>query len=137
MTDIYGSMTTDDQPKKKTALPKDFKVTDDHRKYATDRWNLPYLPDVFLEDFIECFDLNGRKHYDWNLTFKNFLRNSGPSGRFYNAIYWQNKCDQARRKEQPERKRAAPVYHPQQIVPRTDPMTAHSILAQMRRKLMA
>lgn len=129
-TDIYGSST------RKYKMPDDFHVTDDHRAYCTEKWNLPYLADMFLEDFRECFEMNGRKHSNWDLTFKNYLRNSSPNGRFYNSRYWQNKCEQARRREIPvERKREPVPYHPQEIYTPVKIKTAYDHLANMRKIL--
>ena len=119
MTEIYGSVVPD-KPKTKTALPNDFKVTDAHRRYCTEQWNYPYLADVFLDDFIECFELNGRKHVDWDRTFKNYIRNSSPSGQFYKPHYWQTKMEAARRMERPDRKRET-RYDPQER-PRPEPI---------------
>lgn len=132
--EIYG---LDISPKRKSALPENFAINDDHRRYCTEKWNLPYLADVFLDDFRECFELNGRKHFDWDVTFKNYLRNSAPGGRFYNHIYWQDKCTLARRKEYPEQKRAAPVYHPREIPPPSDPKTAHEACRNLLKMLRA
>ena len=130
MSDIYGSRIP-----VKSRIPPDFHVTDGHRSYCTEKWNLPYLADVFLEDFIECFETNGRKHSDWDRTFQNYLRNSSPNGRFYNVMYWQNKCEQARRREIPDRQRDPVPYHPRELTPKASPKTAYDHLAKMRKLL--
>lgn len=85
-----------------TALPQDFQVSDSARDYCVKNWSLLYLPDIFLEDFKECFEMNGRKHIDWERTFKAYIRNSSPKGRFYNVGYWERMCEQARRYKRPE-----------------------------------
>ena len=136
VTDIYGS-DVPEKRKPKTSLPENFKVTDDHRRYCTDHWNYPYLADVFLDDFIECFELNGRKHVDWDRTFKNYIRNSSPSGQFYKPHYWQTKMEAARRLEYKEREKAAQPYHPRQVETRTDPLTAHARMSEVLRRLRA
>ena len=87
---------------KKTQIPTDFKVTDDHRRYTAEKWSLLYLPDQFLTDFIRVFTANRRPHYDWDLTFKNFIRRAAPSGEFYNPGFWERKCEQSRRHKSPQ-----------------------------------
>ncbi len=82
----------------KTVIPQDFKVTDQIRKYCADKWTLPYLADVFLTDFIECFTENERKHANWETTYKVYLRRASPSGPFYgNGQLWERRCVEARR----------------------------------------
>ena len=81
----------------KTRIPQDFQVEDEVRQYCVEKWNFLYLPDVFLEDFIEVFQTNERRHINWNTTFKTFIRRASPSGQFYSDKYWSAKCEQARR----------------------------------------
>jgi len=82
---------------RKTQLPNDFQVTDKVRQYCATKWNLLYLPDAFLEDFKEVFNENGRRHINWDTTFKTFIRRASPSGQFYNTSFWERKTEFARR----------------------------------------
>jgi len=88
---------------KETPIPKDFKVTDNIREYCARKWSLLYLPDVFLSDFLHTFDpeLTGKKaikHVNWETTFKTYIRNESPSGKYYGfGKRWDTRCEQARR----------------------------------------
>jgi hypothetical protein len=65
-----------------------------------------------------------------------YPRNSSPNGRFYNARYWQNKCEQARRREIPAQRVREPVpYHPQEVYTPVKIKTAYDHRANMRKIL--
>jgi len=82
----------------KTKIPKDYQPSDDVRRYCEEKWPGGWhLPDVYLTDFIECFQQNGRKHENWDTTYKVYLRRSGPSGPFHKPWIWEQRCEQARR----------------------------------------
>ena len=95
-----------------TKLPKDFSVTEDHRTYCQAKWGYPHMADVMLTDFVECFEKNGRKHKDWDLTFKGYIRGNSPEGRFYDAGWWDRLCVRAKAMGGAERKRKTPDYDP-------------------------
>ncbi len=81
----------------KTLIPEDFKPDESVRIYCEKRWGLAFLADVFLADFEECFQLNRKKHHDWNTTFKAYIRGNSPSGRFYGyGQLWERRCIEAR-----------------------------------------
>ena len=82
---------------RKSKIPKDFAVTDDIRAYCLKKWGLQYLPDVFLADFKECFESNGKTHYNWDTTYKTYIRNNSPSGRFYTVGWWERRAGEAKR----------------------------------------
>ena len=88
---------------RKTPIPPDFAVTDSVREYCARKWDLLYLPDVYLPDFQHTFDseLTGKKpikHINWDATLKNFIRNESPSGKYYGyGKRWETRCEQARR----------------------------------------
>ena len=93
-------------------IPLDFKVTDSHRLYCEQKWNSPNLADQFLEDFVELFTENEKKHKDWNRTFQNYIRNNSPSGRFYNSRYWELKLSAAKVTRKRDIAKYSPVYIP-------------------------
>ena len=87
---------------RKTILSKDFNVSEEVRSYCGEKWALPHLADAFLYDFKECFNENGRRHINWETTFKTFIRRASPSGPFYGyGQNWERKCEQARRHQIP------------------------------------
>ena len=104
----------------KTTIPIDFKVTDEHRDYCAEKWGQPRLADIFFTDFLECFLDNQRKHSNWNLTFKRYLRQNSPSGQFYQAEYWERMLNKAKQLEHGNRTRKE-VYtvtgEPEQAAP--------------------
>jgi hypothetical protein len=52
---------------------------------------------VFLTDFIEVFEQNGKRHKDWDATFKVFIRRASPEGPFYGyGKLWERRCEQAK-----------------------------------------
>ncbi len=81
----------------KTLIPEGFQPDESVRIYCQKRWGLAFLADVFLPDFEECFQLNRKKHHDWNITFKTYIRGNSPSGRFYGyGQLWERRCIEAR-----------------------------------------
>ena len=114
-----------------TKLPHNFQVTDDHRRYCSEKWGLKYLADVFLEEFVELFAENERKHKDWNKTFKNYLRNNSPSGRFYNKDYWERALQKAKSLEYGKRTKPPAEYHPQEVEKQPSPKRMPDMLKSM------
>ena len=117
----------------KTRIPDTFSVSDSVREYCGRKWGHPKLADVFLTDFIECFQDNGRRHDNWDTTFKTYLRRNSPEGPFYNRDYWERKLQAAKSLEYGDRRRRQPDYHPKQIEHVTPPARA----SEMMRALIA
>jgi len=117
-----------------TKLPKDFTITEAHRIYCEKTFGLPYLADALLSAFKDVFDEelggNGTKHKNWNLTLYKFLRNTAPGGRFYNAVYWEEKRNAAKRLQFGDRTRRTPQYDPRGAQPEK-PAEKHVVDAAM------
>ena len=63
------------------------------------------MADVWLTDFIECFLDNKRKHENWDMTFKRYIRRNSPEGSFYKPEYWERMTQKAKQLAYGERKR--------------------------------
>lgn len=114
-------------------IPKDFTVTDNHRQYCSEKWGYPMLADVFLTDFIECFESNQKKHKNWDITYKSFIRNNSPEGRFYSADYWERSIQRAKSLQFGDRRRREPVYDPRGQQP--EPKQSKQVVAAAMNKL--
>ena len=119
----------------KTSLPKDFQPDDSDRAYCQEKWQEPRLPDVFLTDFIECFETNGRRHIDWHRTFKTYIRRSSPSGPFYRQDYWERQLQNAKGNERKRIHRYDPRGRAEPPAERSSAALAHSVLATLRGKM--
>lgn len=95
------------------------------------------LPEVWVGDFRRVFEENRRRHYDWEATFKNFIRNNSPSGRFYRPYWWEEKLIESKQLE-------ARRYAPQpKLVPSIGeeprasagiPQSAHEVLERFMKR---
>ena len=111
-------------------LPKDFKPNDSHREYCSQKWGYPNLADVFLTDFVECFEQNEKRHKNWDLTYKTYIRNNSPEGRYYNAPYWERAILKAKSLQYGSRTRRTPQYDPRGAQPEK-PAEKHVVEAAM------
>ena len=82
---------------RKITNPLQVTVTDELRKWATDKWQQPYLPDVFLTEFHEHHEASGKKFKNAEQAFRNWISWSAPSGRYYRAEAWEAKLAKAKR----------------------------------------
>jgi len=70
---------------KKSSFSKDFKLTDDLRKYCS-QYNINDA-DAFYEHFVMTCEANGYKYKSWNLAFQNWVRDP-KSDRFREEPEW-------------------------------------------------
>ena len=121
-----------------TRIPKDFQVTDDHRRYCTDRgWPL-MLPDVFIKEFKEYWenrkDTKARKS-NWNLTFTNWIKRASPMETTWTGR-WEKYCERAKALENKPRVRQPVPYHPKELKPAIDiKQAAEAAKAKLRSML--
>ena len=118
--------------KKKTAIPVDFKPDDSDYEYCQRKWGAEKLADVFLSNFIEVFQDNGRTHIDWHKTYKNFIRRASPSGEFYRIDYWERMLQNAKGNERKRIHRYDPRGRAEPPAERSSAVLAHSVLATLR-----
>lgn len=117
-----------------TKLPITFAVMDDHREYCSQKWGYPKLADVLLLDLVNCFRENEKKHRCWNMTFKNYIRNNSPEGRFYQSDFWERCVQRAKQLDGHDRSRPRPVYDALNREPKTNtPSAAEHGLSALRK----
>ena len=119
----------------KTKIPPDFTPDDSDREYCERKWGAPKLADVFLSNFLEVFQENGRTHIDWHRTFKTFIRRASPPGDFYKADYWERQLQNAKGNERQRIHRYDPRGRAEPPAERSSAALAHSVLATLRGKM--
>lgn len=77
--------------------PNDYTITDSIREWASERYGLPHLPDVFIQDWQDAAAARGSTYADCERALQNWIRWSGPSGRFYNSADWERKLKAAKK----------------------------------------
>ena len=91
----------------KRQIPKDFTVTDAHRQWAVKRGYPLYMPDQWVYDFKEYFELTRIKHIDWSRAFYRYIRMNAPSSG-KNSTVWERRRLDAKQQESEQFKRSAP-----------------------------
>lgn len=118
--------------------PNDYTITDSIREWASQRYGLPHLPDVFIQDWQDAAAARGSTYADCERALMNWIRWSGPSGRFYNPADWERKLKSAKKLGQPARATPASQYTPTgptEAVPQSVRAASRAALATLMAKL--
>lgn len=84
--------------KRATLKPADYQITDAIREWSSDKFGTPYLPDVYLEDWVEAAAIRGSTYADPERSLMRWVRQSSPSGEFYRPQGWESKLRAAKAK---------------------------------------
>lgn len=93
----------------KQLSPSDYSLTDSIREWAARRHGAMFLPDVYLQEWVDGAVARGSRYASCEQALRNWINWDAPGGRFHKPLVWEQQFRRARAMERQPARSSTPA----------------------------